>query len=71
MSDVPEDNSSLQKAVAGGALQLIDAYRSYIEKGLRLCDPSPVELPGIEPATKSSLTRRNANVDDAKQREQT
>jgi hypothetical protein len=39
--------------------------------GRHLCDPSLVELPGIEPAAKSSLTSRNADVDDAKQREQT
>jgi hypothetical protein len=37
----------------------------------RISAALPVELPGIEPAAKIELTCRNAEFDDAKQRETT
>jgi hypothetical protein len=32
MNGVPEDNASMQKALTGGALQLIGAYRFYFDQ---------------------------------------
>jgi hypothetical protein len=50
---------------------VIDGFQRSREKGRRISAALMVELPGIEPATKSRFTCENAEFDDAKQRETT